>query len=76
MKKPDWTFPIYSTDGSSFSADMGFADENNSPWPGVSTFQKLPDGSIELIGQASFGPGDDFCSTWPLYDLLPESYVY
>lgn len=75
-QKQGWTFPIYSAGDSSFSRDLGFADENNNPWPGVSTFIKKEDGTISLIAQSSFGPGDLFCNVWHLYDLLPEKYDY
>ena len=75
-KTTGWTFPIYSSEQNSFNKDTGFADGENNPWPGVSTFRKLSDGTIELIGQASFGPGDDFCPTWPIYDLLPGTFEY
>lgn len=75
-QKQGWTFPIYSAGDSSFSRDLGFADEQNNPWPGVSTFVKNEDGSIELLAQSSFGPGDLFCNVWHFYDLLPEKYDY
>lgn len=75
-KERGWTFPIYSAEDNSFSKDLGFAGENNSPEPGVSTFSKNDDGSVELLAQANFGPGDNYCVTWHLYDLLPGSYTY
>lgn len=75
-QKQGWSFPIYSAGASSFSRDLGFADENNNPWPGVSTFVKNDDGKIELLAQSSFGPGDLFCSVWHFYNLLPEKYDY
>lgn len=75
-KKSGWSFPIYSATESSFSKDLGFTDEKNSPWPGVSTFKKDDSGKIYLLSQANFGPGDDFCSVWHFYDMLPEKFDY
>ncbi len=65
-----WNYPVISGAGSSFARDMGFASPEGEPWPGVSAFRKLADGSIVRTGSAPFGPGDDFCSPWPLFDLL------
>lgn len=67
-----WKFRMYSSHGTSFFRDMGFASDSNEPWPGVSTFQKRPDGTVVQVAHAYFGPGDDFCSVWPLLDLLPQ----
>lgn len=64
-----WKFPMISTRGTSFTEDMGF-QKGISPMPGVSTFYKDEENNIYLYSQAPFGPGDDFCSTWPLFDLL------
>jgi predicted dithiol-disulfide oxidoreductase (DUF899 family) len=48
------------------------ADNNDSPWqPGVSVFKKGR-GRIVRVSDASLGPGDDFCTAWHLFDLLPE----
>ena len=66
-----WMFKVISGAGSDFTLDMGFADpKDRSPWPGVSTFKKEDDGTIIRIGKAPFGPGDDYCSVWHLFDLL------
>ncbi len=65
-----WTFPVVSTIGSTFSHDMGYQPAPDQPLPGVSGFLKRPDGTIARTGTTSFGPGDDFCSIWPLFDLL------
>ncbi|PLR67761.1 DUF899 family protein [Bacillus sp. UMB0893] len=71
-----WKFPIISTAGTSFKQDFGY-EKNGYYYPGVSTFRKDDKGSIYHCAHAPFGPGDDFCSVWPLFDLLPsgsESY--
>ena len=65
-----WTFPCVSGAGSDFAKTLGFASPEGKAWPGVSAFHKRPDGSIVRTGSAPFGPGDDFCPTWPLMDLL------
>ncbi|MFD2044279.1 DUF899 family protein [Ornithinibacillus salinisoli] len=64
-----WQFPMISTNGTTFKEDFGFKDEKN-VYPGVSTFKKDTDGQIFHVANAPFGPGDDFCSVWPLFDLL------
>lgn len=67
-----WTFPIYSSHGTSFFPDLGFANEKGSPYPGVSTFKRNSDGSIVRTCFDYFGPGDQYCSVWHLMDLLPK----
>lgn len=66
-----WKFKMVSTEGNTFTADMGYESADGSPQPGVSTFRKNADGKIERIAHAPFGPGDDFCSIWHFFDLLP-----
>ena len=66
-----WQFPMVSTQGSTFTKDMGFQN-GKQHLPGVSTFRKDNEGNIYLIAQSPLGPGDDFCVTWPLFDLLPS----
>jgi predicted dithiol-disulfide oxidoreductase (DUF899 family) len=66
-----WTFSIASGRGSSFIEDMGFRGEKS--WrPGVSTFQKSPDGKIWRVAKAPFGPFDPFCGVWHLMGLLAD----
>jgi len=68
-----WTFPMVSMEGTTMNQDLGFytaEGEHPGNWPGVSTFRKLPDGTIVRVNKAIFGPGDDFCALWPLFDLL------
>ena len=68
-----WQFPIVSTKGSSFKEDMGFQKDNNY-YPGVSVFTKDEQGNIYHQTKSPFGPGDDFCIVWSLFDLLPSGY--
>ena len=75
-KKQGWTYPIYNAKDNNFNKDLGFIADKGSLWPGVSTLRKNDDNSIELLAQESFGPGDEFCSVWHFYDLLPEKFSY
>jgi predicted dithiol-disulfide oxidoreductase (DUF899 family) len=66
-----WKFRMLSGKGSSFSKDMGFQTSDGHNLPGVSTFHKSNDGKLYRVAHTEFGPGDDFCSIWHLFDLLP-----
>jgi predicted dithiol-disulfide oxidoreductase (DUF899 family) len=68
-----WQFKLFSTEDTSFKRDMGFANEKNDPQPGVSIFKKEADGKITHIAKDFFGPGDDYCSIWHVFDLLPSA---
>src|SRR5215470_8134429 len=52
-----WKFPMVSHAGSTFAADMGYVSAKGGWMPGVS--------------DTSFSPGDDFCTLWHFFDLLP-----
>lgn len=65
-----WNFPMVSVANNSFAKDMGFRNDDGY-LPGVSVFER--DGeNIVRAGSSMFGPGDDFCSIWHLFDLLPD----
>ena len=65
-----WKFKMVSTKGTSFAKDMGF-EKDGMPQPGVSVFYK--DGSkIIRVGCDNFGPGDRYCPSFPLFDLLKD----
>ena len=66
-----WVFPMVSTQGTGFAADMGFENAKGQAMPGVSAFQKL-DGKIVRVSAAGFDSGDEYCSVWRLFDLLPD----
>ncbi len=66
-----WQFPMISVKENSFTDDVGFIIEKQH-YPGVSTFRKDEDNNIHLYAQAFFGPGDDYCVPWHLFDLLPS----
>lgn len=65
-----WKFPMVSHADSSFAADMGYVSENGGWRPGVSVFRREGD-AIMRVSDTSFSPGDDFCSLWHFFDLLP-----
>jgi predicted dithiol-disulfide oxidoreductase (DUF899 family) len=65
-----WRFRMVSHQGTSFAADMGYRGERGF-LPGVSVFQRR-DGKILRVSDTGLGPGDDFCSLWHFFDLLPE----
>jgi predicted dithiol-disulfide oxidoreductase (DUF899 family) len=68
-KSRGWKFPMVSSEGTSFPKDMGYWGDG--PRPGVSVF-KRKDGKIYRVADSSFGPGDDFCSVWNFFELIPE----
>jgi len=65
-----WKFRIVSGAGSDFARAMGYMNDAGGALPGVSSFHRRDDGTIVRIGHSPFGPGDDFCAVWPLFDLL------
>ncbi|HXX05279.1 MAG TPA: DUF899 family protein, partial [Candidatus Bathyarchaeia archaeon] len=69
-KSRGWKFQMISTRGTSFAKDMGF-EQDGMPKPGVSVFYKN-DGKIIRVGRDDFGPGDNYCPTFPLFDLLKD----
>lgn len=75
-EKRGWTFEMYSAEGASFIKDMGFESDgisyNSNAMPGVSTFRKNADGTIDRIARDFFGPGDLYCGAWHLFDLLAD----
>lgn len=71
-KERGWTFKMVSTKDTTFTKDMGFQSEDGRFYPGVSVFVKNNNGQIYRHAKAPFGPGDDYCIVWPLFDLLPS----
>ncbi|MFH1699730.1 MAG: DUF899 family protein [Candidatus Zixiibacteriota bacterium] len=66
----NWKFRILSNAKGNFTKDMGYEDEKGNPHPGISTFHRDSDGKIYRISHAPFGPGDDFCAVWYMFDML------
>jgi predicted dithiol-disulfide oxidoreductase (DUF899 family) len=71
-RRRGWTFHMVSAHGTPFFTDMGFTDGVGNPIPGASTFLRQTDGTILRIQRAEFGPGDQFCAAWHLFDLLAD----
>jgi predicted dithiol-disulfide oxidoreductase (DUF899 family) len=65
-----WRFPMVSHAGSTFATDMGYGSEKGEWVPGVSVFRREGD-TIVRVSSTEFGPGDDFCTLWHFFDLLP-----
>jgi predicted dithiol-disulfide oxidoreductase (DUF899 family) len=68
-----WGFKMYSAAGTQFIKDMGYVTDAGSYWPGASVFHKDDNGKITRITKTFFGPGDNFCSVWHFYDMLPQN---
>jgi predicted dithiol-disulfide oxidoreductase (DUF899 family) len=68
-EKRGWRFPTVSDSAKEFTNDMGYIRDEGF-YPGISAFHKAEDGTITRTGTAVFGPGDDFCPVWPLFELL------
>jgi predicted dithiol-disulfide oxidoreductase (DUF899 family) len=66
-----WRFPMVSHAGTSFAADMGYASDSGGWLPGVSVF-RLDGSRILRVSDTGFSPGDDFCTLWHFFDLLPR----
>ena len=65
-----WRFPMVSTQGTTFPQDMGYWSDNRA-MPGVSVFKRAA-GKVMRVADTSFSPGDDFCTVWHFFDLIPE----
>jgi predicted dithiol-disulfide oxidoreductase (DUF899 family) len=64
-----WPFVMVSDPDRDVARALGFATGTQS-LPGVSALHRAVDGSLVRTGRAVFGPGDDYCAVWPLFDLL------
>jgi predicted dithiol-disulfide oxidoreductase (DUF899 family) len=69
-EKRGWRFPMLSAQGTTLFRDLGFTDDKDGDWPGVSALKKNADGSIERTAADIFGPGDMYNSAWHFFDLL------
>jgi predicted dithiol-disulfide oxidoreductase (DUF899 family) len=73
-----WKFPMYSSEGNTFTLDVGYAkvkDGKTYYHPGISVFEKTTDGKIKRISKDWFGPTDFYCNIWHVLDLLPEENI-
>lgn len=74
-KKRGWQFPMYSDQDGLFTTELGFSVEKQGEqwfYPGYSTFSKKHDGIIVRTAWDFFGPGDNYCSLWHIFELLDE----
>lgn len=65
-----WPFMMASDPTRAVARALGFATENGQSLPGVTALRRAADGSLVRTGRAEFGPGDDYCAVYPLFDLL------
>lgn len=65
-----WKFRMVQDATREFTSAMGYWNEKDGWWPGISAFHKADDGSITRTGKDVFGPGDEFCMVWPAFSLL------
>jgi predicted dithiol-disulfide oxidoreductase (DUF899 family) len=66
-----WKFRMVSHMGTTFAADMGYRTDQGGWRPGISVF-KREGAKILRVSDAAWSPGDDFCTVWHFFDLLPE----
>ncbi|MBL6751768.1 MAG: DUF899 family protein [Nevskia sp.] len=66
-----WKFRMVSHRETSFAADMGYRSEDGRWRPGISVFKRAGN-KILRVSDAAWSPGDDFCTLWHFFDLLPE----
>ena len=64
-----WEFEMLSTKGTSLFEDLGYIVDGNI-WPGFSVLKRQGD-KITRIARDFFGPGDDYCSVFSFFRLLP-----
>lgn len=65
-----WRFPMARARDNRFHADMGYWNETEKVWPGISVFRKTASGIVR-VSDAELGPGDDYCTVYHLLDMIP-----
>jgi predicted dithiol-disulfide oxidoreductase (DUF899 family) len=71
LARQGWKFTMVSSQGSKFREFAGY-EKDGDPSPGVSIFVRDKKGAIYQSSTTWFGPGDNYCSVWDLFDLLPK----
>ena len=66
-----WRFPMVSHHGTDFAADMGYRSGTGGWLPGISVFRRVGE-RIVRTASAPCDLGDDYCTLWHLFDLLPD----
>ncbi|MCE9558977.1 MAG: DUF899 family protein [Armatimonadetes bacterium] len=67
----DWKFTMAQDATKEMTTALGYYTEKDGWWPGATGLHRNEDGSIVRTGKGVFGPGDEICMIWPLFDLLP-----
>ena len=65
-----WQLDMVSTSDNQFARDMGYQNDRGYH-PGVSVFSNAKN-QLTRVADTPFGPGDDYCAVWHLFDLLPD----
>jgi len=65
-----WMFPMVSHAGTTFAADMGYRSSKGGWMPGISVFQRQGK-NVVRVSDTQFRPGDDFCTVFHMFDMLP-----
>ncbi|MBN4071851.1 DUF899 family protein [bacterium AH-315-F18] len=68
-KNRTWPFRMISSYESKFKRDLGFESADGSQMPGVSMFHRSGE-TIRNVANDFFGPGDNYCGVWHLFELL------
>lgn len=68
----DWKFRMLSAKDTSLFKDLGYADDKNNPWPGVSILKREGD-KLTRVARDFFGPGDDYNAVFSFFRLMPGS---
>lgn len=66
-----WRMPMASLGESTLAKDLGYQFDDDSYMPGVSVIRKSPSGKLVRVADSPFGPGDQYCSVFNLFDLIP-----
>jgi len=69
-----WRFRMVSHCGTDFAEKMGYRSERGGWLPGISVFRKEGNRILRVSDQ-QLGPGDDFCSVWHFFDMMPEGWA-
>lgn len=71
-----WAMNMVQDASGQFTEDLNFGgtSEDGKRWvmPGVSTFHRNEDGSIQHMASDMFGPGDVYMPVYPLFELLKD----
>ncbi len=65
-----WSFEMVSPVDGTFIEDMGFVDGDRY-LPGMSTFYR-DDETIYRVARRRFGPHDEFCAAWNMFEVLRD----